>query len=120
MPKWLQFDRRVRTEPSEPNVGIQKDGILFLNRAAVEALGSPAFVELLYDPEERLIGIKPAQNSSSTYPLRRKKQGSGSSISGQGLLRRLGVDTSRAFRCPARLIDGVLTIDLKSAPPSRT
>jgi hypothetical protein len=115
MPSWKRLDRRTRVPQGEPSVGIHKRGNLALNRAAVEALGSPGAVEVLYDEDARLIGLKAAKPSASTYPIQTK--GSVYLVAGKALVRTMKIDTSRAMRYPATMIDGVLTVDLSKGIP---
>ncbi len=42
----------------DPWVTIQKRGTLSLNRAAYVMLGSPGAVELLYDTEDQIVGLR--------------------------------------------------------------
>ncbi|MFC3297821.1 hypothetical protein ACFOD2_16695 [Clavibacter michiganensis subsp. insidiosus] len=50
---------------------IQKRGLMSINRAAYEAIGKPEGVELLWDPERKLIGFRPAPLTKSERLPRR-------------------------------------------------
>lgn len=99
----------------EPSVGIQKRGALSLNTAALEALGSPTHVELLYDREERLIGIR---KTTASNPHAYVVRGVGKSdathvVSGKAFLSYYGIPRDVARRWPAEKRDGMLVVDLK-------
>ena len=55
----FEIYKRQRAPASiEPAVTIQKRGTFSLNSAAYAVLGSPKAVELLYDRERELIGLR--------------------------------------------------------------
>lgn len=116
MPQWKKLERgAVRSSTSQPTVGIQANkGNISLNQAAFLALGGPQAVEILYDPEERLFGLRAAQPSTANYPLH--KQGSSATylVAGGALVRVMGIDNSQARRYDGNMIEDVLTVDLKS------
>jgi hypothetical protein len=49
---------RVKLE--EPRVTLDKRGVLYLNKLAFEALGSPAAVKLFFEENELVIALKPS------------------------------------------------------------
>lgn len=59
MPNFLEFDRQdSHVTPDEPMFTLQKRGLISLNLAAFKALGEPAAVALLYDPDEGIIALR--------------------------------------------------------------
>jgi hypothetical protein len=76
MPNFIEFDREdSHSVPDEPMFSLQKRGLISLNMAAFVALGEPAAVALLYDPDENIIAMrKVPRNHQNGYPVR--KQGS--------------------------------------------
>ena len=116
MPNWRKLDRRARPTPGKPTVGIQGGGRnLSLNRAAVEALGSPEAVELLYDPDESLIGIRAAPKTVATFPVVGLARGASTClIAATALVKAMGIDAAEAKRYDAQMIDDILTVDLKT------
>lgn len=117
-----------------PSVTIQKRGLLSLNRAAVSLMAGddsdseiPEGVELLWDPERRVIGIRPAPlTNPNAYPLRPQGQKPSGPflIAGTMFTRYIGIDTSEARRWVPNLENNVLVIDLtaesgKVAGPGR-
>lgn len=100
---------------TEPRVTLGAKGTFYLNGAAYEALRSPAAVEMMYDSNERVIGIKPID------PQRRnafvvKHHGSGGSykrISAAAFCRHFRIDTRDTvlFEEPDLDNDGVMRLD---------
>ncbi len=98
---------------SEPTATLQMKGTLGLNRAAMDALGDPEAVELLYDPKARVIGLKPmAPSERRAYPIRRQKSSNSFIVSLTKLCTHYGIDTGTARRYAPTLLDGVLIIEL--------
>src|SRR6266404_7535387 len=48
-----------RTALNEPRVTLGQKGTFYLNGIAYQALGEPVAVEMLYDGNRRIIGLKP-------------------------------------------------------------
>ncbi len=116
MPNWRTLQRGTRWSSSQPYVGIQASkGTISLNRSAFEALGSPQAVEILCDPQERLIGFRSTSPTAGAYPVHKQRAGATYLIAGRVLTREMNIDTSRARRYHAQVVDGVLTVDLKQA-----
>lgn len=114
MPRWEVFDKRAAVSTKSPMVTIQRKGLLSLNRAAVEALGQPDTVELLFDAEENMVGLRPAEPTSPrSYPLRSQSNGSTYLVAGTAFTNHYGIDTSVARRYAASMIGPVLAVDLK-------
>jgi hypothetical protein len=99
----------------EPAITIQKKGAISLNRAAYAALGSPEAAELLFDPEERQVGIRKADPSAAhAMPVRPLgERGSSWLISGRSFAIYYGIPVDTARRWLAQVVDGMLVIDLK-------
>lgn len=102
-----------------PSVTIQKRGLLSLNRAAYRMIGSPEAVELLWDPERRVIALRPAPlESPDAYPARAQAGNSDRGpilVAGSLFTRYIGIDTSHAKRWVPTLEDGLLCLDLTTA-----
>ena len=97
------------------SVTIQKRGAISLNIAAFEALDSPEQVELLYDREERLIGIRPATaDTPHAYAVRGVgNKGATRVVSGKAFLSYYGIPRGVARRWTAEKRDNMLVVDLK-------
>jgi hypothetical protein len=120
---WQLYERPgpgFRYSQPNPAVSITKQGQISLNRRAWEALEQPKTVDLLYDREAAIIGIRPATSDETAMRVHIPKNPAGSYvISGAGFLRYFGVEHAKAARYPARLDDDpqlptqILVIDLR-------
>jgi hypothetical protein len=109
------FKRNRMPSLQKPAVTIQKRGALSLNTAAFEALGYPKHVALLYDRENKLIGI---QKASGTTPHAYVVRGVGNNrathvVSGKAFLSYYDIPRDVARRWTAKMQDDTLVIDLK-------
>lgn len=96
-----------------PEVTIQRKGIISINRPAYEALGEPEAVELLYDRERRLVGLRKVDvGVPYGYQLRSLGRGSTWLVSGMAFANYYGIDTRTSLRRQARIDDGMVVIDL--------
>jgi hypothetical protein len=109
------FKKDRMPSKGEPAVTIQKRGALSLNNAAFEVLGEASYVELLYDPDERLIGIRRSdEDTPHAYAIR----GTGINqatrvVSGKAFLAYYDIPRDVARRWIAEERNGMLVIDLK-------
>ena len=99
-----------------PAVTIQKRGALALNPAAFEFLGLPKAVELFYDRQKRLIGIKKASlNNPDAYPVRNVgKSGASKAISAKAFLSYYNIPRDVARRWTVTKQREMLVLDLKA------
>ena len=106
--------RRART--AGPAMAVHPDGVFMLNRAAILALGEPDAVELLFDPDEQVIGVRAADPSLfHVYSAKAANSGGGVQLSGRSFVQyyrdRIGVpETSRQWK--AHMDDGILCVPL--------
>jgi hypothetical protein len=112
------FKRQRAAPATEPTLTIQKRGALSLNTPAFEAMGKPEEIELLYDRDENIIGMrKAAPGTPHAYPVRAVgKTGATHVISGKGFLKYYGIERGIARRWPAEMRNGILAVDLKQTP----
>lgn len=111
---WQVFDRRATPLVKRPEVTIQKKGMLSMNASAHHALGRPDAVELLWDAEQRVIGLRPvATDSPQAYPLRSVGTGNSFVISGTAFFAFFGISPEAPKRRDVKVEDGVLILDLK-------
>ena len=113
-----------------PSVTIQKRGLISVNKAAYEALGSPEGVELLWDSERRAIALRPAElTNQNAYPMRAQASHSDKGpwlVAGTLFTQFIGLDTSQAYRWTPTVEDGLLVVDVSkpgskaSSPRSRS
>jgi hypothetical protein len=109
--------KRQRVRPGrEPFLTIQRKGVFSLNRPAFEALEQPESVELLYDPEARLIGLRKVDSGLEHAYMVRSLGGRGADstflISGTAFTNYYGIDTSTSTRRTGRMEGDMLVIDL--------
>jgi hypothetical protein len=117
--KFERFNKRLVPLGKAPYITVQKKGIIAFNRAAHALLGSPTTIELLYDPDEKIIGFRVADPEEEyAYAIRTSgpTQDSTYLVSGRAFTRHYGIKTETARRYKA-FIDpdspDILCIDLK-------
>ena len=127
LPMAFETFKRQRLTPSgEPLITIQKKGIFSLNRAAYDALGTPDAVELLYDRESRLIGMRKVSKSvAHAYTVRAfGKSGMSWLVTGTAFLNYYDLPVHDPIRRRARVEKDMLIIDLNDpgvvATPNRS
>ncbi len=115
------FTRRLAPLGKTPTFTIQKRGTLSLNRSAYALLGEPAAVELLYDRDEHVVGMRPVEaDEPHAYPFRPlSKQRDDEEdrgpvvVAGTAFTQYYRIDTTVSRRWVPEMRDGVLCIDLK-------
>ncbi len=112
MPKWETFDRKSKPRVKEMLVTLQASGTFSMNEASYEAIGRPGQVDLLYAEGEEMIGFKPAEGSPHSYPIKQQPNGRSFQTGGRAFCSAYGIDTTKARRFSAELVDGVLAINL--------
>lgn len=99
-----------------PTVTLQRRGLLSLNRSAYALIGNPAAVELLWDPERQVIGLRPAEETNpNAYPARPQASNSDRGpflIAGTAFTQYYKIDTSETQRWVPQVEDGILCIDI--------
>jgi hypothetical protein len=98
-----------------PNVTIQARGIISINKAAYVRIGSPEFVDLLYDEDEELIGIRPAEDPKDGHRVRvAGQQGASAVVSGTAFTNYYGIPNKESLRWEPSFDGDMLVIDLKA------
>lgn len=118
MPNFETFTKRMAPLAKKPYVTIQKRGTISLNAAAHAALGEPEAVELLYDRDERIVGLRAvSREAEHAYALRPQagKSVGPYIVSGTAFAKYYKIDTSVSRRWVAQLEGDILCIDLKEA-----
>lgn len=100
-----------------PTVTIQKRGLMSLNRAAHALIGSPEHVELLYDADRRMVGLRPTEASNpNAYPARPQNSSKETGpilVAGTMFTRYYDIPTDVSRRWTGvRVEDGVLVVPL--------
>lgn len=119
---FVAYEKGSSPAPTVPSATIQKRGLISLNRASVDMLradhaADPEGVELLYDDERKIIGIRAARlDEPNAYPLRAQggKTVGPFLIAGTMFTRFIGLETSDARRWTPRMEGELLCIDLNS------
>lgn len=115
MPNFESFSRRMLPLKADPRVTIQKRGTISLNRSAFAALGSPDAVELLYDRERGIVGLRSIDpKADNAYQVRRSSPSASGPwvISAMAFTRFYDIDTSVSLRWPAYLDDDILCANI--------
>lgn len=112
------FEKGSAPVSTVPAATIQKRGLISLNRAAHALIDSPEAVELLWDADRNMIGIRPASlENPNAYPARPQSPSSRKGpvlIAGSLFTRHIGLDTSEARRWVPTVENGILVIDLNT------
>jgi hypothetical protein len=99
------------------HVTLNKECRMFFNRHAVEALGEPDGVALLFDKRRKIIGVMPAAlNKQHSYRLQPQWRGSKSKkIAAGNFCRKFGVKPTETIAFPNAEVnrDGILVLDLQ-------
>jgi hypothetical protein len=98
-------------------ITIQKGGNISMNLAAFEMLGGSAdveemLVELLYNRENRVIGIRRSSGSPHEYPLRKQSNSLNFIVAGRAFTKHYGINTDQARRYIGKLSNDVMMLDL--------
>ena len=113
---WEDFEEgEAYTTKQRIHVTLNKECKMFFNRRALDALGAPDGVSLMYDRRRSVIGVKATPlNRASVYKLRPKQRKySGHVITAKNFCRRFSIcpDETLAFTT-AEVRDGILILDL--------
>ena len=116
---WLEVmrgDRRAQW--AGLYVTLNRQGVIAMNRAAYERLGSPEAFHLLYDGANHAIGLKPAARSArNAYPAARSGRHGGRRVAAYRLLKEFGLYIRDTILFPDAEIDpdGILVLNLRNA-----
>lgn len=109
---WESLRPGVYRGTVQSTVSIQKSGAVTWNQSAHEALGQPELVDILFDEERKLLGLRPTSKADGSFRVRRLGPQNTWITSARGALRRVGLLPTSAFRQVARLEDGILYISV--------
>ncbi|MBV9300687.1 MAG: hypothetical protein JOY53_01100 [Acidobacteriaceae bacterium] len=114
MPNFEKFRRYKVTEAPAPMVAFHVRGIFALNELAYAALGRPEALELLYDRDEKTIGLKGAsRDSPDSYAVRHNTKHS-YQVEGRSFIKFYEIPNEAAGRrYKAEMIGDVLAVDLR-------
>jgi hypothetical protein len=117
MANFESFHRGLLPLKDDPHLTIQKRGTISVNRSAFEALGAPDAVELLYDRERDIVGLRGIDPKADNAYLVRRTTSSASGpwvISAMAFTHFYDIDTAVSKRWTAFLDDDVLCADLST------
>jgi hypothetical protein len=107
------FDKAQTPFSGEPHLTIQKRGTITLNAASYALLDAPAAVELLFDPDEQLLGLRSQDRRLPHVSFVRKANRSPGGpwvVSAMAFVHHYGIDTSVARQRVAFLDEDVLCV----------
>lgn len=111
------FTKQAIATSGQTYISIQKKGILSLNDAAYTALGEPAAVELLYDRDRQLVGLRPVDPGvEHAHAVRHPRNKSGVVVTAMRFAKHYGLPIDGGHRWPATLDGEVLCIDISKPP----
>jgi len=122
---WEHFEHGpVEMQSERIHVTINPRGSLFLNQRAIEALGEPDFVVLMYDRRRSTIGVSPAPSSrQNAFRLKRKerKRNGGRVLYASNFCRFYAISPEETLAFTAAEVDknGVLVLDLNEVKSVR-
>lgn len=115
MPGFETFTRRLVPMARQPALTIQKRGTISLTTSAYAAMGSPCAVELLFDRELSVVGLRPVEPTCRhAYPVR-SVSGNGAGpfvVSALAFLKYFGLSREISTRWDAYLDGDVLCADI--------
>jgi len=115
----MAFQRYARgrvAKSKAPSFTVQKRGFFSFNQAALEMMGSPTHVNLLFDPDDRVIALEPTDDVPGSYPVRTPSSAARGTrvVSASSFARNFGIDVSQSRRYVPEFRDGLLCVDLTS------
>jgi hypothetical protein len=114
VPNFIRWDKRVAPSRTEPFVTVQKRGLFSMNKAALELLGNPEALELLFDPDEQIIGFRGVDKGKRyAVPVRKQARSNSYLVGGQAFTKHFGIDTNVSRRFEAEMVEDVLAVDLQ-------
>jgi hypothetical protein len=114
------FKKELVAQKGQAYVTIQREGrTIAFNEAAFVALGRPDAVELLYDRDRQVMGLRAGDvDADHTHPVRHNQRGTSHHVSGELFTKYYELADEFARRWPAEMERNVLTVDL-SEPGTR-
>lgn len=115
--KFKQFDKSGARLVKTPELTIQGKGTMGLNAAAYNLMGAPEAIEFLYDPDAKVIGLRPVPpDDNHAYPVRpvggKNSRAKTYLVAGTAFLNYYGIPFGEPRRREVKFADGVLIVDL--------
>lgn len=119
---WTVFEGRQygRLARTEPRVTLDRRGVIYLNRVAFEALGGPGAVEMLFNHNARILGLRavdPQRKNAFAVRHHGKPGEKTRRIAASALLHHLRMKPDRTMLFQEVDVDdnGVMALDLDRA-----
>ena len=101
-----EFRRRSRPITGQPVIGVQNRGTISFNIAAYNLLAAirppvnaNLSIKFLYDPDRKLVGLRPvAPDTPDSYPVRKQPASESYLATGRGFFSYYGIDTSSGVK----------------------
>ncbi len=117
MPNFQRYERQFGRRLPEPLVSLQRNGVLALNLAAYEALGRPEAIALLFDPDERIIGLQPTTPEDlHAFTVRKNPRAQHYALAMKSFADHYGIALGETRRYRAEPMDGLLAVRLEQQP----
>lgn len=105
------FDKRHAPMKGAPSVTVQKRGIVSINGPAHALIEKRRVVELLFDKDRKVMGLRPAEPSPRTYELREPTNSGQTLLSATAFMDAFEINTDVSRRYEPFVEDGMLCID---------
>jgi hypothetical protein len=113
---WTIFEGRpIAGDRDQPRVTLDRKSVILLNIAACEHLKAPAAVQLMFDENQKRIGIRPADpREPNAFRLKKKKGATHRTISAGAFCQHFGISVDKTVRFNNVAIDrdGIMTLEL--------
>lgn len=118
--KWIEYSEPAPVGREELYVSLRPEGRMTFSEKTYKAVGEPAQVVLLWDPEGDAIGVRPAsRNAVNAFTLQRAGRHGARLISCGRFLRKHDLRLDHTVRFPmAHVEDGILILDLHTRVPA--
>jgi hypothetical protein len=112
--QWEVFDKRAVPMTKTPQLTIQSRGTMSMNAACFAMLGGPPAVELLFDRDRKVVGLRPSTAENPiAYPIRPVGAGQKTYvIAATTFTQYYGIPLGLPIRYSVELVNGVLIVDL--------
>lgn len=111
------FESSKVTKKTAPTVTIDIRGNFVLSASAYETLNGAKNALLMYDLDNDIIGIKECDVETNSVSVRRYPgTPPRAAISAKQFLDHYGIEHDKSKRWPAKMIEGILQVDLKVQP----
>lgn len=113
---WEEFGYRPKGTTCELRVSVERRGRMMLGKTAMERLGDPETVMMLFNREEKIIGIRPVHpRHPKAIRLRSNGRDRYRMLPAVVFCRKYGIELGRSFIFDSPEIeDGMLLLDTKA------